>query len=75
MLNKEVNVQINELLFIPVDKIRDNDYDLSINKYKEIEYEEVEYQSSSEILKEIKNIEDEIQQGLENLGELLNENI
>src|SRR5699024_7340795 len=29
--------------FVPVEELRENDYDLSINKYKEIEYEELEY--------------------------------
>ena len=31
--------------FVPVEEIRDNGYDLSINKYKEIEYEEIKYDS------------------------------
>lgn len=30
--------------FVPVDEIRANDYDLSINKYKEVERERVEYE-------------------------------
>ncbi len=34
---------------VDVKEIVDNDYDLSINKYKEIEYEEVEYAHPSEI--------------------------
>lgn len=35
---------------VPAQEIIDNDYDLSINKYKEIVYEKVEYPSTSELI-------------------------
>lgn len=53
--------------FVPVDEIRDNGYDLSINRYKEIVYEEVEYDPPEKIIAEIKELEKEIMQGLEEL--------
>ena len=53
--------------------IEDNDYDLSINKYKEVEYVPVEYPPTSEILAELKEIEAEISKGLAELEEMLNE--
>ena len=53
--------------FVPVDEIRGNDYDLSINKYKEIEYEEVEYESPYVILSKIQRLENEIVRGLAEL--------
>lgn len=59
--------------FVPVDEIREQGYDLSINKYKEVEYEEVEYKQPLEILKEINLMEKEIQQGLISLEMLLGE--
>ena len=40
--------------FVPIEEIRENEYDLSINKYKEIEYEEIEYEDPIEILKKLK---------------------
>ena len=49
----------------------DNDYDLSINKYKEIEYVPVMYPPTSEILKELRSLEKEIDQGLDELEKLL----
>lgn len=58
--------------FVPVDDLRENEYDLSINKYKEIEYEEVEYEEPLKLIKRIKDVEQEIIQGLDNLEELLN---
>ena len=36
--------------FVAKDEIAENDYDLSINKYKAIEYTPVEYPSSDEIM-------------------------
>ncbi len=35
---------------VPVEEIRENAYDLSINRYKEIEYEEVVYDTPAEII-------------------------
>ncbi|TQR19937.1 type I restriction-modification system subunit M [Psychrobacillus vulpis] len=57
--------------FVSVNEIREQGYDLSINKYKEIEYEEVSYESSTVILTEINKLEHEIQQGLKELEMML----
>lgn len=57
--------------FVDVDEIRNNGYDLSINKYKEVEYEEVKYDHPTEILKEIKKLEIEISEGIEELSKML----
>lgn len=59
---------------VPKQEIADNDYDLSINKYKEIEYVPVEYPPTEEILGNIKEIENEIQTELKELELLLKEN-
>lgn len=39
--------------FVPVAEIQENDYDLSINRYKEIVYEEIEYDPPKVILERI----------------------
>jgi len=36
--------------FVPVDEVKENGYDLSINRYKEIVYEEIDYDSPDEII-------------------------
>lgn len=46
-------------------------YDLSLNRYKEIKYEEVEYPAPKEIIKELRGIEKEIAKGLIKLEEML----
>lgn len=39
--------------FVPIDEIRENNWDLSLSKYKEHVYEEEIYREPSEILEEI----------------------
>lgn len=53
--------------------IVDNEYDLSINKYKEIEYIPVEYPPTSEILANIKALNEQIMADTVELEKLLNE--
>lgn len=53
------------------EEIADNDYDLSINKYKKIEYVPVEYPPTEEILANLRNLETQIQQEMDELAELL----
>lgn len=48
-----------------------NDYDLSINRYKELVHEEVEHRDPREILKELAALEDEIRQGIADLEQML----
>ena len=52
-------------------EIADNAYDLSINKYKEIEYIPVEYPPTEEILQNIQELEKEIQKELAELEKML----
>ena len=56
---------------VPVDEIRANDYDLSINKYKEIERVKVEYEQPSVILDRIKALETEITSAMSDLEKLM----
>lgn len=46
-------------------------YDLSLNRYKEIEHEEVVHQSPAEIIAELRGLEAEIAEGLKRLEEML----
>lgn len=71
-LDKEERRERTEQSFlVPKDEIVENDYDLSINKYKEIIYEEVEYPHPLEIMAEIKELEKEITAGLAELEAVL----
>ncbi|MEK4254447.1 type I restriction-modification system subunit M [Ureibacillus sp. FSL K6-2830] len=57
--------------FVPIEELRENEYDLSINKYKEIEYEEIEYENPMEILEKIGTYEKEIMDGLKEIENLI----
>ena len=52
-------------------EIADNDYDLSINKYKQVEYVPVEYPPTSEIMANIRNLEKQIALEMDELEKLL----
>lgn len=73
-LDKELDRKRTEQsFFVPIEEIRDNGYDLSINKYKEIEYEEVKYDSPQEIMLRIRELEMDITAGIEELAEMIGE--
>ena len=57
--------------FVPIEELRENEYDLSINKYKEIEYEEIEYENPMEIIEKIGTYEKEIMDGLKEIENLI----
>ena len=58
--------------FVTKKEIEDNEYDLSINKYKETEYVPVEYPSTEEIMGQIRAWEKDISEALNDLEKLLN---
>lgn len=73
-LDKEVNRQRTEQSFlIPKKEIVDNDYDLSINKYKKVEYVAVEYPSTKELFAELRKLEAQIAVEMDELEKLLSE--
>lgn len=69
--NEADRKKTEQSFFVDKKDIEDNEYDLSINKYKEVEYVPVEYPPTSEILAEIKEIEAEISKELRELEEML----
>ena len=71
-LDKEAERKRTEKSFmVSKDEIIENDYDLSFNKYKEIEYIPVEYPPTSEIMANIREIEMEIGDAMDELEKLL----
>lgn len=57
---EEKRTRKDQSFLVPVDEIRANDYVLSMNKYKEIERQKVEYEPSEVILDRIEKTEAEI---------------
>ena len=71
-LDKETDrAKTEQSFFVDKQDIVNNDYDLSINKYKEAEYVPVEYPSTAEIMADLHELEMEITKGLAELEEML----
>jgi type I restriction enzyme M protein len=59
--------------FVPIKEIEEADYDLSINRYKELVYKETSYDKPEKILEDIDDIDKKISKGLKELKGLVNE--
>lgn len=71
-LDKESNrLRTDKSFLVPFADIKANDWDLSINRYKEVVYDEVTYAQPSVIIQDIKNLQEENKQKLLILEELL----
>ena len=57
--------------FVEKNEIVENEYDLSMNKYKEIEYIPIEYPSTREIMANLHELEEEVAKSLAELDEML----
>ena len=57
--------------FVNKEEIVENDYDLSINKYKKVEYKAVEYPPTKDIMTSIRAIEKQIAVEMDELEKLL----
>lgn len=73
-LDRETDRKRTDKSFLVSKKeIADNNYDLSINKYKQVEYKAVEYPPTSEIIANIEKIEGEIAKEMAELKKMLAE--
>ena len=70
---EERRTRKEQSFFVPVEDIRTNDYDLSINKYKEIEREKVVYDSVETILSRLDKSETEYVKAYSELVKMLGE--
>lgn len=61
---EEARTRKDKSFLVPVQEIRDNDYDLSINKYKEIERVKVEYDAPEVIFARIEKLQSEINEAM-----------
>jgi len=69
--NEAENPRTAKSFFVPKQEIVDNDYDLSINKYKKTEYKPVEYPSTAELMADLHELEMQITAGLAELEGML----
>ena len=71
LAGEEERKRTEQSFFVEKQEIVDNDYDLSINKYKQIEYVAVEYPSTQEIMADLREIEMKIGEEMDELEKLL----
>jgi len=71
VINEAFGDKTQAAFVVPANDIKANKYDLSINRYKEIVYEEEEYEAPQVILGRLKDLEREILADLEELGGML----
>lgn len=64
-------VRTEQSFLVPKAEIADQGYDLSLNRYKEIEYEEEEHRSPLEIIADLEKLDAEIADGLAELKAML----
>ena len=69
--NEKNQLPTEQSFFVTKADIVENGYDLSINRYKEVVYEQVNYEKPIVILAEIEQLESEISQGLNELKALI----
>ncbi|MBQ8944781.1 MAG: SAM-dependent DNA methyltransferase [Clostridia bacterium] len=69
---EEGRERTEQSFFVEKQEIVDNDYDLSINKYKKTEYVAVEYPPTEEIMAKLRELEMEIGKEMDEMEELLN---
>ena len=67
LAGEEGRARTEQSFLVPKEEIVENGYDLSINKYKKTVYVPVEYPPTSEIFAQLRQLEAEIQKGLEEL--------
>lgn len=68
---EETRARTEPSFLVPKEEIAQNGYDLSINKYKQVEYTPVEYPPTAEILQNLRSLEQQITQGLDELEGML----
>ena len=65
----------DQSFFVPKQEIVDNNYDLSINKYKETQIEAIDYPPAKELVNKLYDLEKEITDGILNLKQMLGESL
>jgi type I restriction enzyme M protein len=69
--NETNRTRTEQSFLVPLAEIEQNNWDLSINRYKQVVYEQVQHDSPADIIAEIEHLDEERAQALVMLKELL----
>ncbi|PTX61115.1 N-6 DNA methylase [Kordia periserrulae] len=70
-LRKQFSDRTQQSFLVPKQEIIDNDWDLSINRYKEIVYEEIQYDAPEVLIQQIKDLDTQRTEALSNLEKMI----
>jgi len=68
---RDRNDRTKQSFTVPLAELQENDYDLSINRYKEIVYKEIKYDAPKDIITQIKDLDKQRTATLLNLEKLI----
>lgn len=71
LTGEEGRKRTEQSFLVPKAEIVGNGYDLSINKYKQVEYKAVEYRPTGEIIAELEELQKQIDDDIKKLKEML----
>lgn len=69
--NEKYRTKKEQSFFVDKDEIVENDYDLSMSKYQDVEYDEVYYEAPNVIMEKIQTLESEIIEAFDELKGLI----
>ena len=69
--NEKLNSRTQQSFLVPVDEIRENDYELTFNKYKKTEKTVTNHRNVNFIIEDLKNIQNDIIKDMEHLEKIL----
>lgn len=70
-VNEKFSKRTSQSFLVPKSEIKENDYDLSINRYKEIVYDEVQFETPSDLIASIKELDKKRIEAISNLEKML----
>jgi len=68
---KKKTERSSQHFFVSVQEIRDNNYDLSVNRYREVAHELIDHIAPKTLIADLDELETEIAEGLKKLGGML----
>lgn len=66
---EETRTRLDQSFLVPAEEIRTNGYILSLNKYREVKVEQIQYEPSDKLLKKLDDYQDEITAALKEFRE------
>lgn len=68
---EKTRTRTEKSFLVPIREIRENDYDLSINRYREIVYQGPQMETPRVIMEQVKRLEAEILEGMKRLDKMI----